>query len=154
MTEFEYNLYTNNLPRDQFNKLWWALVKKYQGIVPPGIRGEEYCDAASKTHITSTPSYYYNYAIARVLEYQFHQFISDSVLHQDPHATNYWGHKDVGDFLKRVMSPGASIPWKENLQNNIHSDISAKSTMDYFNPLLKYLQRINKGRKYTLPENF
>ena len=154
MTEFEYNLYAKNLPKDQFNKLWWELVKKYQGIVPPGQRGEEYCDAASKTHITSTPAYYYNYSVAKVLQYQFHQFIADSILHQDAHATNYWGQKGVGEFLKKVMSPGASIPWKENLQNNIHSELSAKAMMAYFNPLLKYLQRINKGRNYTLRENF
>jgi peptidyl-dipeptidase A len=152
MTEFEYNLYSKNLSKNEFNKKWWELVKKYQGIVPSGPRGEEYCDAASKTHITNTPAYYYNYSVARVLQFQFHRFISDSILHQDPHSTNYWGRKDVGDFLKKVMRPGASLPWKENLQNNIHSDMSAKAMMDYFNPLLNYLKRINKGRKYTLPE--
>jgi peptidyl-dipeptidase A len=154
MTEFEYNLYAKNLPENQFNKLWWELVKKYQGIVPPVVRGEEYCDAASKTHITNTPAYYYNYSIASVLQFQFHQFIADSILHEDPHATNYWGQKAVGDFLKKVMQPGASIPWKENLQENIHSELSAKAMMEYFGPLLEYLKRINKGRKYTLPENF
>jgi len=152
MTEFEYNLYSKNLPEDQFNKLWWELVKKYQGIVPAGPRGEEYCDAASKTHTTTTPAYYYNYAIARVLQYQFHQYIADSILHQDPRATNYWGQKDVGAFLKKIMRPGASIPWQENLRTNIHSNISAKAMMDYFKPLLNYLQRINSGRNYTLPE--
>ena len=47
MTEFEYNLYAKDLPKDQFNAEWWKLVKQYQGIVPPTERGEEYCDAAS-----------------------------------------------------------------------------------------------------------
>ncbi len=152
MTEYEYNLYAKNLPVNQFNKLWWDLVEKYQGIVPPENRGEEYCDAASKTHITTTPAYYYNYSIASILQFQLHQFIADSILHEDPHATNYWGHKEVGDFLKKMMRPGAGIPWKENLQNNIHSEMTAKAMMVYFNPLMKYLQRINKGRKYTLKE--
>ena len=39
MTEFEYELYANNLPADQYNAKWWELVKKYQGIVPPSERG-------------------------------------------------------------------------------------------------------------------
>ena len=39
MTEFEYRLYAKELPKDQYNTVWWELVKKYQGIVPPSARG-------------------------------------------------------------------------------------------------------------------
>jgi len=53
MTEFEHDLYSKNLPLDEFNKRWWELKKQYQGIVLPADRGEEYCDAASKTHINN-----------------------------------------------------------------------------------------------------
>lgn len=152
MTEFEYNLYAKKLPKDQYNKRWWELVKEYQGIVPSSPRGEEYCDAATKTHINDDPAQYYDYSIANVLVFQFHTYIADSILHQNPHATNYWGNKAVGDFLHKVMSPGASIDWRELQQKSIHSDMSAKAMVDYFNPLMSYLKRINQGRKYTLPE--
>ncbi|MBX7109258.1 MAG: M2 family metallopeptidase [Chitinophagales bacterium] len=152
MTEFEYNLYAKNLPEDQYNKTWWELVKKYQGIVPPAERGENYCDAATKTHINDDPAGYYDYSIANVLLFQFHDFIADSILHQDPHATNYWGNKGVGDFLKKVMSPGASVDWREHLKSSIHADMSAGPMVDYFAPLMDYLKRANAGRKYTLPE--
>jgi peptidyl-dipeptidase A len=152
MTEFEYNLYAKKLPKDQYNKRWWELVKEYQGIVPSSPRGEEYCDAATKTHINDDPAQYYDYSIANVLVFQFHTYIADSILHQNPHATNYWGNKAVGDFLQKVMSPGASVDWRELQQKSIHSDMSAKAMVDYFNPLMSYLKRINQGRKYTLPE--
>jgi len=152
MTEFEYALYAKKLPQSQYNKTWWNLAKKYQGIEPPSQRGEEYCDAATKTHINTDPAYYYSYSIANVLLFQFHKYISDSILHQDPHATNYWGNKEVGNFLKKVMSPGASIDWRKLLQQTIHSDLSAKPMVDYFEPLMAYLKRINAGRKYTLAE--
>lgn len=152
MTEFEYNLYAKKLPKDQYNKRWWELVKEYQGIVPSSPRGEEYCDAATKTHINDDPAQYYDYSIANVLVFQFHTYIADSILHQNPHATNYWGNKAVGDFLYKVMSPGASVDWRELQQKSIHSDMSAKAMVDYFNPLMSYLKRINQGRKYTLPE--
>ncbi|SEW39185.1 peptidyl-dipeptidase A [Chitinophaga sp. YR573] len=152
MTEFEYNLYAKKLPKDQYNKRWWELVKEYQGIVPSSPRGEEYCDAATKTHINDDPAQYYDYSIANVLVFQFHTYIADSILHQNPHATNYWGNKAVGDFLYKVMSPGASVDWRELQQKSIHSDMSAKAMVDYFNPLMSYLIRINQGRKYTLPE--
>ncbi len=153
MTEFEYNLYARNLPKNEYNKLWWELVKKYQGIVPPDERGENYCDAATKTHINDDPAGYYDYSIANVLLFQFHAYIADSILHQDPHATNYWGNKAVGDFLKKVMSPGASVDWREHLKASIHADMSAQPMVDYFAPLMEYLKRENAGRKYTLPES-
>lgn len=152
MTEFEHALYSENLSQDQFNAKWWELAKNIQGIVPPAPRGEEYCDAATKTHITDDPAGYYDYSIANVLLFQFHGFIADSILHQDPHATNYWGNKGIGDFLKKIMTPGASVDWREHLRNSIHSDMSAKPMVSYFEPLMAWLKEQNKGRSYTLPE--
>ncbi|SFD48902.1 peptidyl-dipeptidase A [Chitinophaga sp. CF118] len=152
MTEFEYNLYAKKLPKDQYNKLWWDLVKEYQGIVPSSPRGEEYCDAATKTHINDDPAQYYDYSIANVLVFQFHTYIADSILHQNPHATNYWGNKAVGNFLHKIMKPGASADWRELQKSSIHSEMSAKAMVDYFAPLMSYLKKVNEGRKYTLQE--
>jgi peptidyl-dipeptidase A len=152
MPEFEHALYAENLPADSFNAKWWGLVKNLQGIVPPSPRGEQYCDAATKTHITDDPAAYYDYCIANVLLFQVHTYIADSILHQDPHATNYWGNKEVGNFLKKIMAPGASVDWRAHLQNCIHADLSAKPMVDYFAPLMVWLKQQNAGRKYTLPE--
>jgi peptidyl-dipeptidase A len=153
MTEFEYELYSNNLPIDQYNRKWWELVKKYQGIVPPSTRGEEYCDAASKTHIIDDPAGYYDYAMSNILLFQFHDHIAKEILNQDPHATNYYGNKKIGKFLKKLMYPGASVDWREHLKNTIGSEMSAGAMIDYFEPLMQYLKRVNQGRKYTLPES-
>lgn len=152
MTQFENALYAENLTKDEYNKKWWELAKKYQGMVPPTERGEEYCDAASKTHINNDAAQYYDYAISYVLLFQFHDHIAKNVLHQDPHATNYFGSKDVGDFLKGVLSSGANNDWRELLKESVGSEMSAKPMLDYFAPLMDYLKEINKGRTYTLPE--
>lgn len=151
MTEFEYDLYSNNLPKDQYNAKWWELKKKYQGIVAPYERGEEYCDAASKTHINNDAAQYYDYAIANVLLFQFHVYIAENILKQDPHATNYYGNKEVGKFLNDLMYPGASVDWREHLKNSIGSEMSAKPMVEYFAPLMDWLKEQNNGRKYTLP---
>lgn len=152
MTEFEYNLYSKNLPQDKYNKLWWDLARRFQGIEPPMPRGEEYCDAATKTHINDDPAQYYDYSMSNVLLFQFHQHIAQNILKQDPHATNYWGNKEVGSFLQSVMRPGASVDWRDHLKKSIGQDFSAKPMLDYFMPLMGYLKRLNAGRKYTLPE--
>lgn len=152
MTEFEYELYANNLPKDQYNAKWWELVKKYQGIVPPTERGEMYCDAATKTHINDDAAQYYDYSISNVLLFQFHVYIANNILKQPANATNYWGSKETGDFLRGVMKTGATEDWRVAMENSIGSPMSAKPMLDYFAPLMDYLKKINAGRTYTLPE--
>lgn len=152
MTEFEYELYANDLPATQFNERWWEIKKKYQGVVPPSARGEEYCDAASKTHISDDAGQYYDYGISYVLLFQIHDHIARKILKQDPHTTNYYGSAEVGKFLYDVMSPGASKDWRAVLRDKTGEDMSARAMLEYFEPLMAYLQEQNKGRKHTLPE--
>ncbi len=152
MAEFERDLYGNNLSPNEFNSRWWALSKKYQGIEPPTVRGEEYCDAATKTHINDDAAQYYDYALSYVILFQLHNHIAKNILKQDPRNTNYFGNKEVGDFLAKIMKPGASRDWRVVLKEATGSDLSAQSMVEYFQPLMNYLKEVNKGRKYTLPE--
>jgi peptidyl-dipeptidase A len=154
MTRFEEALYVKNLSPDQFNKTWWELAKRYQGIVPPTDRNEQFCDACTKTHIIDDAAQYYDYAMAEILLFQFHDHIAKNILHQDVHATNYWGNKKVGDFLKTIMAPGASVDWREHLKKNLGTEVSAKPILDYFAPIMDWLKKQNKGRTHTLPETF
>ena len=128
------------------------MKKKFQGIVPPTERGEEYCDAASKTHINNDAAQYYDYAMSNILLFQFHEHIATKILKQDPHATNYYGNKEIGEFLKKLMYPGASVDWREHLNDCIGTEMSAKSMVNYFAPLMDYLKEENKGRGHALPE--
>lgn len=152
MSHFEKELYTDKLPADRFNSEWWALAKKYQGIVPPTARGEEYCDAATKTHINDDPAQYYDYALSYALLYQLHNHIAKNILKQDPRATNYWGRKDVGAFVKSILVQGAAKDWRQMLQETTGDDLNAKAMLDYFSPLMAWLKTQNKGRAHTLPE--
>ncbi|OUR92332.1 peptidase [Flavobacteriales bacterium 34_180_T64] len=153
MTEFENALYAENLPKDKFNEKWWELAKKYQGMVPPSERGEEFCDAASKTHINNDAAQYYDYAVSYILLFQFHDHIAKNILKQDPHATNYYGSKEVGTFLRGILETGANNDWRDVLQESVGTGMSAKPMLEYFNPLMNYLKEQNKGRNYTLPES-
>lgn len=151
MTLFEHDLYAENLPIDEFNKRWWDIARAYQGIVPPTVRGEEYCDAASKTHIIDDSGQYYDYALSFVLLFQLHEHIANNILHQDMHATNYYGNKEVGDFLKKLLEPGASRDWRDLLQESIGTnEMSSQAMLNYFEPLMNYLKEQNKDRTHTL----
>lgn len=147
MTRFEYDLYENNLPEEEFNRRWWSYVEQYQGVVPPTFRGEEYCDAASKTHINNDPAQYYDYAVSKLLQYQFHDYICKNILKTSPHEANYYNSKEVGDYLRSIMSYGQTRDWRELLKEKTGEDLSARAMLAYFKPLLEFLQKENEGRK-------
>ncbi|MDX5420965.1 MAG: M2 family metallopeptidase [Hymenobacteraceae bacterium] len=150
MSEWEHDFYARNLPADQLNKRWWELVRKYQGIVPPTERGEEFTDAATKTHINDDAAQYYDYALSYVILFQLHDHIANNILKQNPRATNYYGSEEVGSFLRDIMYPGASADWRQMLQEKTGEELSARAMVAYFQPLMDYLKEQNKGRKYTL----
>ena len=150
MAHFEHDLYEANLPKDQFNARWWEYVGKYQGIVPPTPRDEQYCDAATKTHIIDDPAQYYDYALSCVLKFQLHDYIAKNILKQDPRNCNYLGNKEVGEFLRRIMRPGASQDWRKVLKETTGEDLSARAMLEYYQPLVDYLRKVNAGRTYVI----
>jgi len=152
MSDFEYALYAEELPPSQYNKRWWELKARYQGIAPPAPRGEMYCDAASKTHINNDAAQYYDYALSYVLLFQLHDHIARKILKQSPRATDYYGSKELGEFLSGILKPGANCDWRVLTREAIGEDISAGAMLRYFEPLMAWLQEQNKGRTQTLPE--
>ncbi len=152
MTRFEHELYSKNLPASQFNAKWWELAAKYQGIAPPSARGEQYADALTKTHINDDPGQYYDYALSQALLFQLHNHIATNILKQNPHDTDYYGSRAVGDFLKALMAPGASRSWREVLKETTGQELNAQAMVQYFAPLHTWLRQQNSGRTYTLPE--
>lgn len=153
MTHFEHDLYSEGLTENQYNQRWWDYVAKFQGVAPPEKRGEEYCDAATKTHINNDAAQYYDYALSYIILQQLHAHIAQDILHQNPHATNYYGHKEVGDFLKGILKLGATQDWRQVIKSSVGEEISAQPMLDYYQPLMTWLKRQNQGRRYTLPEN-
>ena len=152
MSEFEKALYADNLPESEYNNKWWSLVKQYQGIVPPNDRGDQYCDACTKTHINDDAAQYYDYALSYVILFQLHQHIAENILKQPATATNYYGNKEIGAFLQKIMSAGATKNWRDVMREATGEDMNAKAMVRYFEPLMTWLKEQNKGRKYTLPE--
>ncbi len=73
-------------------------------------RDERWADGLTKTHINDDPAQYYDYALSYALLFQLHDHIARQILHQDPHDTDYYGSREVGDFLRRLMAPGATPP--------------------------------------------
>jgi len=147
MTHWEADVYAKNLPPEQWNARWWEYVKKFQGVEPPAARGEEFCDAATKTHINDNPAYYYSYAIATVLKFQLHDHIARKILKQPPQRCNYAGNKQIGKFLRGIMERGGTEDWRKVLREATGEDLSTRAMVEYYKPLLGWLEAQNKGRQ-------
>ena len=146
MTHWEADLYAKNLPPRQWNAAWWRYVGEFQGVAPPATRGEQYCDAATKTHINDTPAYYYSYAVATVLKFQLHDHIARKLLKQDPRSCSYANRKEAGRFLAGIMRQGGTRDWRRVLREATGEDLSTRAMVDYFKPLQQWLEVQNRGR--------
>ena len=145
MTRFEHELYERKLPADQFNQRWWELVGRYQGIDPPRPRGEEFCDACTKTHIIDDPAQYYDYAMASLIKYQLHDYVARKILKQDPHRCSYYGNREVGRWLWDLLSLGATRDWRQAIREKTGEEIGSRALLEYFRPLREYLAKENGG---------
>ena len=151
MAAWECDFYEGNLPTNELNHRWWQYVARYQGIAPQEPRGEQFCDAATKTHINDNPALYYQYAIAFAIKYQLHRHIATKLLHQTPRNCNFYGNKEVGAFLYNLMKAGATRDWRELIREATGEELNAKAMLEYYSPLIKYLQEENAGREIGFP---
>ena len=149
MSFFERDFYEGNLSPDEFNQRWWEYVGRFQGVEPPEPRGKEFCDACTKTHISDDPAQYYDYAMAFVIKYQLHTYIAKNILKQDPRNCNYYGNREVGEFLWDLLKLGATRDWREVIREKTGEEISTRAMLEYFEPLMDYLQEANAGRELS-----
>ncbi|MCP4800163.1 MAG: M2 family metallopeptidase [bacterium] len=149
MTHWEHDFYEEELTGEQMNARWWQYVEQYQGVTPPSARSEEWCDAATKTHINDDPAQYYDYAISNVILHQLHDYICREILHESPQTANYYGNTEVGDWLKEVLKQGAACDWRELMVEATGEKLSSRAMLEYFAPLMEWLEAennlVNKG---------
>jgi peptidyl-dipeptidase A len=125
------------------------LVAKYQYIIPPNDRNDlSLCDACTKTHINDDPAAYYDYALATVIKYQLHDHIARVILKKDPHACDYYGNKAVGDYLKGILSQGATRDWRDILRDATGEEFSTRAMVEYYKPLMTWLKAENRAEHY------
>jgi peptidyl-dipeptidase A len=146
MSHFERDLYENELPPSDWQGKWWDYVAEFQGVVPPGGRDPELCDACTKTHINDDPAEYYDYALATLIKFQLHDHICTKILKQDVRACDYSGNKDVGAFLKSILSLGATRDWRKVIKDATGEPISPRALMAFYAPLVQDLAKRNAGK--------
>jgi peptidyl-dipeptidase A len=149
--KWRWEVFDGTVKPEEYNRGWWELRKKYQGIVPPVERSEKDFDAGAKAHVPGNVSYQ-RYFLARILQFQFHRGLCKEAGFSGPlHRCSIYENKAAGARLNKMLSMGQSKPWPEALAaltGEKHMDASALA--DYFAPLKVWLDEQNKEKGYPV----
>jgi peptidyl-dipeptidase A len=146
--QWRWKVFAGEVPPANYNKAWWDLRLKYQGVAPPSARGEDFFDPGAKYHVPdNTP--YTRYFLAHILQFQFHRALSQAAGCKGPlHRCSIYESKDAGQRLNAMLTMGLSRPWPEALEALTGSkQMDASAILDYFAPLDKWLDEQLKGQK-------
>ena len=145
--QWRWDVFSGKVKPDKYNAHWWELRKKYQGLAPPSPRTETDFDPGAKYHIPANVPYM-RYFLARILQFQFHRALCQAAGHKGPLNTcSIYGNKAAGAKFKAMLSLGASRPWPEALAALTgKKEMDATAIIDYFEPLMKWLQEQNKSQ--------
>ena len=145
---WRWQVFSGEIKPAEYNKAWWALRAKYQGVAPPVERTESDFDPGAKNHIpTNVP--YARYFLARIYQFQFYKAMCDASGYKGPlNRCSFYGSKAAGAKLNAMLETGQSQPWQQTLKAMTGTDhLDAQPMIDYFAPLYTWLKQQNAAAK-------
>ena len=146
--EWRWKVFSGATKPADYNKTWWELRRKYQGVAPPVDRTEADFDPGAKYHVAANVPYA-RYFLMIILQYQFHRALCKEAGFTGPlHRCSIYGNKAAGARLAKTLAMGASRPWPDALEALTgQRQMDATAILDYYAPLKKWLDEQNAGHK-------
>ena len=114
--EWRWDVFSGQTAPEDYNKAWWELRIRYQGVAAPVPRSEQDFDPGAKFHIPANYSYT-RYFLARILQFQFHRALCAAAGHEGPlHACSIYGSTEAGEKFAAMLAAGQSEPWQLTLE--------------------------------------
>jgi peptidyl-dipeptidase A len=145
--QYRWKVFSGEITPAEYNKAWWELRRKYQGIAPATPRGEDGFDAAAKYHVAANVPYT-RYFLADILQFQFHRALAKAAGCEGPlNRCSIYGNAEAGKKLNAMLAMGTSKPWPDALEAITgQRQMDATAIRDYFAPLQKWLDEQNQGK--------
>lgn len=145
--QWRWGVFSGEITPDDYNKAWWELRTRYQGIAPPVPRSEADFDPGAKYHIPANVPYS-RYFLAHILQFQFQRALCDAAGYEgELQACSIYGSEEAGARLDAMLEAGASRPWQDTLEKLTGTrEMDASAIIDYFAPLMSWLEKQNEGR--------
>ncbi len=146
--QWRWKVFSGEIPPEEYNRSWWELRRRYQGVAPPVPRGEDAFDPGAKYHVPANVPYM-RYFLAHILQFQFHRGLLKGAGGDGPlHARSIYGERVAGERLERMLAMGASRPWPEALAALTGEErMDAGALLEYFAPLRAWLDEQNDGEE-------
>jgi peptidyl-dipeptidase A len=144
--QWRWKVFSGEIKPADYNKTWWELRRKYQGIAPPVARSEADFDPGAKYHVADNVPYS-RYFLATILQFQFHRALCKEAGYTGPlHRCSIYGNKAAGAKLAKMLAMGQSRPWPDALEALTgQRKMDATAMLEYFAPLKKWLDEQNAG---------
>ena len=146
--QWRWKVFSGEIKPEDYNKAWWDLRLKYQGVAPPVARSETDFDPGAKYHVASnTP--YMRYFLADILQFQFYRSLCKEAGYKGPlNRCSFFNSKAAGAKFNKMLEMGTSKPWQDELEVLTgQREMDASAILDYFAPLKKWLDEQNRGQK-------
>src|SRR5207247_4385998 len=109
--QWRWKVFSGEIKPEDYNKAWWDLRLKYQGVAPPVGRSEADFDPGAKYHVAGNVPYM-RYFLADIYEFQFYRSLCHAAGHSGPlYRCSFYGSKEAGRKLAAMLALGASRPW-------------------------------------------
>ncbi|MES2670695.1 MAG: M2 family metallopeptidase [Pseudomonadota bacterium] len=144
---WRWGVFDGSIKPDAYNKAWWELKAKYQGVAPLTARGEEFFDPGAKYHVPgNTP--YTRYFLSHILQFQFYKSLCDAAGHKGPlYECSFYGNKEAGQKYWAMLGKGSSQPWQKTMKELTGGEkMDASAVLEYFAPLQTWLKQQNEGQ--------
>ncbi len=145
---WRWRVFSGEIGPAEYNRTWWETVREYQGITPPGERGEAEFDPGAKYHVPSNVPYM-RYFLAHILQFQFHRALVRAAGVAGPlHAASIYGSHEAGARLRTMLELGQSREWPDALEALTgERRMDASGLLEYFEPLRRWLDEQNRGER-------
>jgi peptidyl-dipeptidase A len=143
--KWRWQVYAGHAGPEEYDRLWWELRERYQGIGRPAPSSVGGFDAGAKYHVASdTP--YARYFLADLLQFQFHRALCRAAGYSGPlHRCSIFQSKAAGERFRAMLALGASRPWPEALQAMTGEErMDGSAILEYFAPLKTWLDEQNR----------
>ncbi|XP_041371786.1 uncharacterized protein LOC121385251 [Gigantopelta aegis] len=147
--QWRWSVFSGDTPSSEYNKHWWDMRCKYQGIAPPSERTENDFDPGAKFHIPANVPYI-RYFVSFVIQFQFHKALCKLAGQNDSlHRCDIYQSTAAGDKLRHALSLGSSKPWPEVMEIMTgQRQMDAGALLEYFKPLTDWLKDRNALEKH------
>ncbi len=145
--QWRWKVFAGEIKPEEYNKSWWDLKLKYQGVAPPVTRTEQDFDPGAKYHVAANVPYM-RYFLADILQFQFHRALARTAGCKDPlYRCSIYGNPEAGKKLSQMLEMGLSRPWPEALKAVTgEREMDASAMLEYFAPLKEWLDEQNANK--------